>query len=306
MAMQRRTWMVSAVAGALVPWAGGSWAGPKNSMGAGSGAGALAAALQEIEASVGGRLGVALLDMSTGRQAAHRGDERFPMCSTFKMLLAAHVLRRVDQGQERLDRRITYRKTDLVEYSPTTERHADGDGMTVEQLCEAAVTLSDNTAANLLLGTQGGPLELTAWLRSLGDTQTRLDRNEPELNNVPPGDVRDTTTPHAMARTTWAVTQGEALSTAARARLLAWLVGNRTGDKRLRAGMPEGWRIGEKTGTGPRGTSNDVGLFWPPDRGPVVVSCYLTGSPAPAERRDAAIARVGALAAGWAQGSGKL
>ncbi len=298
MAMLRRTWMVAAVCGAAAPWAPEAWAEGKKSMG--SGAGAFARAVQEVEASVRGRLGVALLDVATGRQDAHRGDERFPLCSTFKLVLAAHVLRRVDQGQERLDRRITYRKSDLMEYSPATERHVDGDGMTVEQLCEAAVTLSDNTAANLLLGTQGGPLALTAWLRSLGDSQTRLDRMEPALNDVPPGEVRDTTTPRAMARTAWAVTQGEALSAAARARMLAWLVGNRTGDRRLRAGMPEGWRVGEKTGTGPRGTSNDIGLFWPPDRDAVMVSCYLTGSPAPAEQRDAALARVGALAARWA------
>lgn len=206
MAMLRRTWMVAAVCGAAAPWVPDAWAGGKKSMGSGSDA--LARAVQEIEASVGGRLGVALLDMATGRQGAHRGDERFPLCSTFKLVLAAHVLRRVDQGQERLDRRITYGKSDLMEYSPATERHVGGDGMTVEQLCEAAVTLSDNTAANLLLGTQGGPLGLTAWLRSLGDSQTRLDRMEPALNDVPPGEVRDTTTPRAMARTVWAVTQG--------------------------------------------------------------------------------------------------
>ncbi|MDA8521141.1 class A beta-lactamase [Acidovorax sp. NCPPB 4044] len=257
-------------------------------------------ALQRIEAAVGGRLGVGLLDVEAGRHAAYRGDELFPLCSTFKLLLAAQVLRRVDQGQEQLDRRVTYRKADLVEYSPATAPHADGEGMTVGQLCEAAVTLSDNTAANLLLDSQGGPQGLTAWLRSLGDAHTRLDRKEPELNDVPEGEVRDTTTPRAMARTVWAITHGEALSAAGRGQIIDWLVGNRTGDKRLRAGMPQGWRIGEKTGTGPRGTSNDAGLFWPPGRKPVMVSCYLTGSPAEPARRDEAIAQVGVLAARWA------
>lgn len=298
MAMQRRTLMGLAAAAAAGLGVTSIHAQGKKILA--PDAAGLQEALQRIEASVGGRLGVGLLDVEAGRHAAYRGDELFPLCSTFKLLLAAQVLRRVDQGQERLDRRVTYRKADLVEYSPATAPHADGEGMTIGQLCEAAVTLSDNTAANLLLDSQGGPQGLTAWLRSLGDAHTRLDRKEPELNDVPEGEVRDTTTPRAMARTVWAITHGEALSAAGRGQIIDWLVGNRTGDKRLRAGMPQGWRIGEKTGTGPRGTSNDTGLFWPPGRKPVIVSCYLTGSPAEPARRDEAIAQVGVLAARWA------
>ncbi|CAM3599109.1 class A beta-lactamase [Paracidovorax anthurii] len=295
--VQRRIFLAAAAVGAGAGWWPTGHAEDQKTMGPASES--LEQALGRIESAVGGRLGVAVLDTQTGRQAAHRGDERFPLCSTFKLLLAAQVLHRVDQGQERLDRRVTYRRADLVEYSPATASHADAGGMTVGQLCEAAVTLSDNTAANLLLASQGGPLALTAWLRTLGDGHTRLDRGEPELNDVPPGEVRDTTTPWAMVRTVQAIALGPALTEAGREQVRAWLVGNRTGDKRLRAGMPAGWRIGEKTGTGPRGTSNDAGLFWPPGRGPVMVSCYLTGSPASAERRDAAIAEVGALAARW-------
>lgn len=258
------------------------------------------AALARIEARVGGRVGVAALDTHTGRRIAHRGSERFPMASTFKLLLAAQTLRRVDQGQEQLARRITYAKKDLVAYSPVTEPHADGAGLTVEELCAGTMTWSDNTAANLLLASNGGPAALTAYVRSLGDGTTRLDRIEPALNEALPGDPRDTTTPLAMVHCIEALALGEALSPASREKLQGWLLANKTGDKRLRARLPEGWRAGEKTGTASRGTSNDAGVFWPPDRKPVVVSCYLTGGGAPPEQRDAAMAEIGALVAQWA------
>jgi len=256
--------------------------------------------LKRIEASVGGRVGVAALDTHTGRQIAHRGGERFPMASTFKLLLAAQTLRRVDQGHDKLDRRITYTKKDLVTYSPVTEPHADGAGLTVEELCAGTMTLSDNTAANLLLASNGGPPALTAYVRSLGDSITRLDRIEPELNEAKPGDPRDTTTPVAMVHCIQALALGQALSPASREKLQGWLLANKTGDKRLRARLPEGWKAGEKTGTASRGTSNDAGVFWPPARKPIVVSCYLTGGEAPPEQRDAAMAEIGALVARWA------
>ena len=260
---------------------------------------ALLRALRGIEQGVGGRLGVAALDTGTGRLAAHRGGERFALCSTFKLLLAAQALHRVDRGIEQLEHRIAYGQADLLEYAPVTRPHAGGAGLTVAELCEAAMAWSDNTAANLLLARQGGPQALTDWLRTLGDPTTRLDRNEPALNDVPPDDVRDTTTPEAMARTLQAVALGEALTPASRERLQGWMLGCRTGDQRLRAGMPSGWRIGEKTGTGPRGTSNDIGVLWPPGRAPVALACYLTGSTADGARRDAAIAEVGRRVAQW-------
>ena len=260
---------------------------------------ALLRALRGIEQDVGGRLGVAVLDTGTTRQAAHRGGERFALCSTFKLLLAAQALHRVDQGVEQLAHRVAYGQADLLDYAPVTRVHAGGAGLTVAELCEAAMAWSDNTAANLLLARQGGPQALTDWLRTLGDPATRLDRNEPALNDVPPGDVRDTTMPEAMARTLQAVALGEVLTPASREQLQVWMLGCRTGDQRLRAGMPPGWRIGEKTGTGPRGTSNDVGVLWPPGRAPVVLACYLTGSTADGARRDAALAAVGHSAAQW-------
>jgi beta-lactamase class A len=250
-----------------------------------------------IEAASGGRLGVAVLDTHDGTAFSHRANERFPMCSTFKTLAAAHVLARVDQRLERLDRRVQVRAADLVAHSPSTKLRADGEPMSIGELCEATTTLSDNAAANLLLETLGGPAGLTAFLRGLGDTVTRLDRNEPTLNSARPGDPRDTTSPVAMLETMRKLTLGTTLSTASRAQLVQWLVDNKTGGARLRAGMPAGWRVGDKTGTGANGTTNDVGVIWPPGRAPVLVTAYLTGSSASADVREGALADVGRLVA---------
>lgn len=249
-------------------------------------------AMADIERRVQGRLGVALLDTGNGRQLGWRQDERFPMASTFKLLLAAWMLKRLDQGKDSLDARVRYDASALLSYSPATRPHAGAAGMTIAELCEGAVILSDNTAANLLLARDGGPAGFTAFVRSLGDTITRLDRNEPTLNEGLPGDPRDTTSPRAMLRSMRAVLLGDALSAASRAQLLAWIVATKTGDKRLRAGVP-GWRVGDKTGTGERGMSNDIGILWPPgDRAPVLVTCYTAQSTASADMRDAAIADV--------------
>lgn len=254
---------------------------------------ALASALARIEGEGGGRLGVAILETGTGALIGQRTDERFPLCSTFKLLAAAAILSRVDQGQEDLARRIRFDTSDLVIYSPITKDRAGGEGMTLAELCAAALQYSDNTAGNLLLAALGGPQGVTAYARALGDTVTRLDRTEPTLNEAQPGDPRDTTSPAAMAENMRKLLLGSALSEGARARLAAWLVGNKTGDRRLRAGLPKGWRIGDKTGTGDRGTTNDVAIAWPPDRPALVIAAYLTESSAPAERRDAALAAVG-------------
>lgn len=249
-------------------------------------------AFARIEAEGGGRLGVALLDTGSGARAEHRGTERFPLCSTFKLLAASAVLARVDQGDERLDRRVQFAPDDLVTYSPATQPRAGGAGMTLAELCEAAVVLSDNTAANLLLGAIGGPAGLTAYLRGLGDATTRLDRIEPDLNAATPGDVRDTTSPVAMTDNLQRLVLGEALSARSRDQLTTWLVGNRTGDARLRAGLPQDWRVGDKTGTGDHDTANDVAVLWPRRRAPLVLTVYLTGAPGAIERRNSAIAAV--------------
>lgn len=253
---------------------------------------ALAATFKKLEIESGGRLGVAMLDTATGAQIGHRADERFPMCSTFKALAVGAVLKRVDAGQEDLARRIRFGKSDLLSYAPVTEEHVGGDGMSVSELCEAAITRSDNTAANLLLASLGGPVEVTAFVRTIGDPVTRLDRIEPALNEGKEGDPRDTTTPSAMASDFRSLIAGDALKPRSRDQLIAWLVGNKTGDTRLRAGLPAGWRVGDKTGMGDGGTANDVAVIWPPQRAPIMLAVYLTQARIPSERQNAIIAAV--------------
>jgi beta-lactamase class A len=253
--------------------------------------------LVELERRHGGRLGVAILDEGSGHRIMHRADERFALCSTFKFLAAAHVLARVDRKEERLDRRIVFKADDLVTYSPVTRERVGGSGMTMAEICDAAITLSDNTAGNLLLASFGGPAGLTAWLRTLGDQLTRLDRIETALNEATPGDPRDTTTPAAMLETTRRLVLGEALSAASRDQLAAWLIANKTGDKRLRAGLPKGWRVGDKTGTGEHGAVNDVAVVWPPTRAPIVLSVYYAEAAIPPDARNTVIAEVARIAA---------
>ena len=253
--------------------------------------------LADIEAREGGRLGVFVRDTGAGATIEHRADERFPMCSTFKLLGAAAALRRVDQGAERLDRTIAYGPSDLLDYASIAKAHVAAGGMTLADLCAAAIDWSDNTAANLVLQTIGGPAGFTAFARSLGDEVTRLDRNEPSLNEATPGDPRDTTSPRAMAASMQKVLVGDALSESSRRQLQAWLVGDKVGDKRLRAGLPPSWRIGDKTGSGDRGSTNAVAIIWPPGRAPLIATVYYTESSAPMEARNAIHQEIGALIA---------
>ena len=234
--------------------------------------------LADLERRHGGRLGVAILDTGNQRIIGHRGDERFALCSTFKALAAAFVLARVDRKEEDLARLVVYGKEQLVPYSPTTEKHTGEGGLSIGSLCEAAVTLSDNTAANLLLDSFGGPQGLTQWLRSIGDQVTRLDRREPELNENRAGDPQDTTTPIAMLQTLHTLMLGDVLSGASRDQLTAWLVSNTTGDKKVRAGVPRDWRVGDKTGSGANNASNDVAVLWPTHRAPLIVTVDATGA----------------------------
>lgn len=249
--------------------------------------------MAEIERTAQGRLGVAMLDTGSGQALGWRQDERFAMTSTFKLVLAGWMLALVDQGKERLDARVKYAVADLVAYSPVSGAHAGKGGLTVAELCSAAVSLSDNSAANVLLARHGGPAGFTAFARSLGDGSTRLDRNEPTLNEAAVGDPRDTSTPLAMVQTMQKLVLGDALTPPSRAWLQRWLVETSTGDKRLRAGVP-GWKVGDKTGTASEsGTANDIGVLWPSDGGaPILVTCYLTRSAATPVQRDAAIAHV--------------
>jgi beta-lactamase class A len=253
--------------------------------------------LAALQRRHGGRLGVAMLDTGSGHRFAQHGNERFLMCSTFKMVAVAAVLAKVDVGQEKLDRRIVFGPDVLLDYAPTTRQHVGAPGMTVAALCEAAITLSDNTAANLLLTSLGGPAAVTRFLRGLGDPVTRLDRTEPELNQGSPGDTRDTTTPNAMLDTWQTLLLGHALSDASRAQLIMWLRGCATGIDKLRAGVPADWQAGDKTGSGAHGESNDVAIFWPPRRKPILVTAYYAGSSASGKQRSAVLAEVGRIAA---------
>jgi len=263
----------------------------------GSGLAAALDPLGEIERKVGGRLGVFALDVASGRALARRASERFPMCSTFKAMAVAALLRRVDAGEEKLDRFVRYGEADLLSYAPVSKAHLAQGGMTLADICAAAIEYSDNTAANAILAAIGGPAGWTRFVRSLGDARSRLDRNEPTLNTAIPGDPRDTAVPVAMAGDLRRVLIGDALSPASRERLTGWMVDCKTGMARLRAGLPRGWRIADKTGSGENATSNDIAVAWSP-RGPIVIICYLTGATGTTgDARDAAIADVGRVVA---------
>lgn len=259
---------------------------------------ALAAAspFATLEADVKGRLGVAVLTGAGDLVLTHRADERFAMCSTFKALLAARVLAKVDRGEEHLDREIAFSKADMLSHAPVTEAALDKGRLSVGELCAAIVTVSDNPAANLLLATVGGPAGLTAWLRGIGDQVTRLDRTELALNTAIEGDPRDTTSPAQMTRTLRLLTTGQALTPASRSRLVGWMVASPTGTTRLRKHAPAGWRIGDKTGTGANGSTNDIAVILRDAGGPIFVASYLTETDAPLAEREAVHAEVGKIA----------
>ncbi|WP_313522669.1 BKC/GPC family carbapenem-hydrolyzing class A beta-lactamase [Shinella sp.] len=256
--------------------------------------------LAELEARHKGRIGVAIHNLATNARLGHRADERFLMCSTFKALLAGHILARVDRKEEALDRRIVVKKSDLIDWAPVVEKRVGGKGITIAELCEATITLSDNAAANLLLGASGGPKAVTAFLRGHGDEITRLDRTEPTLNyHETPDDARDTTTPVAMTETLRKLIFTDVLSPRSKAQLAAWLVMNKTGDTRLRAGFPADWMTGDKTGTNgdKAGNANDVAVAWSPNRGAIVVSAFVEMPDISGDERNTIIAEIGRIAA---------
>ncbi|WP_282276620.1 class A beta-lactamase [Stenotrophomonas sp. PS02297] len=255
-----------------------------------------AAGFAALEAESGGRLGVCLWHPASGARFGHRMDERFPMCSTFKFLLAAAVLHRAGRGRLSLDQRVPVRKVDILGNSPVTARHA-GKDLSVRDLCRATLTTSDNAAANLLLPLVDGPAGLTAFLRAQDDAVTVATRYEPEANRFAPGDPRDTTSPAAMAGNLQRFVLGDALDEASRRQLADWLIDNETGAARLRAGLPGGWRVGDKTGGNGRDTTNDIALLWPERGGsPWVLASYLQGSVLDDDGRNAILRRVGEVA----------
>jgi beta-lactamase class A len=283
----RRNFLMTAVAGSLaivVPSVSFARAKGKPS------------SIADIEAKIGGRVGVFAIDTGSGKILSHRPDERFAMCSTFKWVLMAAVLEQVEHNVLSLDERIVYQQADLLEYAPVTREHL-AEGMTVSELARAAIAVSDNTAANLLLAKLGGPLAVTEFARSCGDAVTRLDRNEPTLNHNDAKEARDTTSPRAMATLMRTVLCGNRLSMESRGLLLQWLRDCETGNDRLRAGLPKDWVIGDKTGTSGTGASSDVAIATPPSRAPILVTAYLSASKVAAPVLNAAHVDIGKLVA---------
>lgn len=253
------------------------------------------------------RLGVCLLDTASGEFTGHRVEERFAMCSTFKLPLIAACLRESDRGRIDLAEIIRYTKSDLLPWAPVTGKNVDKGGLSIAELAQAAQERSDGVAANLLVKRFGGPSAVTAKFREMGDTVSRLDRYEPDLGLVLSADLRDTTSPLAMAQLVRRVVTGKLLRPETRQRLLEWMVNTNTGTRRLRAGLPADWRSGNKTGTGrTEGTTNkcnDVAITFPPGRSPVIIAAYYDSgeyTPQVEERHESVLAKVGKIAADWA------
>ncbi|RYX98597.1 MAG: class A beta-lactamase [Bradyrhizobiaceae bacterium] len=246
-------------------------------------------ALLAYERDSGGRIGLYARNITSGAEIAWRADERFVMCSTFKASLAACMLARVDRGEDRLDAMVAYTEKDLLDYAPVAKEHLAKNNLSkgalsVGEMARAIVELSDNTCANLLLARAGGPAALTRFWRDHGDSISRLDHDEPELNRTPPGGLDDTTTPRAMATSLQRLALGDALQPRSRAQLIEWMVNCKTGANRLRAGLPTTWTIGDKTGNNGSDAAGDIAVVWPSADRPVVIAAYTRGGrPTPAQ-----------------------
>ena len=286
--IDRRTFMV----GSAVLAAGCAAAAPESR--------AVRTSLELLRAELGqrARLGVAALDTGSGRSLGFDADSRYAMCSTFKLPLAAAILEEVEAGRLRLAEEISFDEDDLLDHAPVVRAHRRRGRLSVERLCAAIVEVSDNSAANLLLRKIGGPAGLTRFMRRAGDRVTRLDRYEEELNSNLPDDPRDTTTPAAMVGLMRTLLLGDLLAPGSRTRLTGWMEGATTGLRRLRYGLPPGWRAGDKTGNGANGAANDVAIAWPPGRPPILIASYMSGVEVDDAGRHAAHASVGRLVAG--------
>jgi beta-lactamase class A len=281
--MNRRTLLGLAVVAAVAGRAGAAARG--------------ASGLKSIQKKSGGRLGVHILDTQSGKRIVFNDEARFAMASTVKLPLAAALLWQVDHGAFPLGHTLPIGKKDVLPNSPMLEPFiAQGGGeMTVRELCIAAVTYSDNAAANVLLQGIGGPAALTTFVRSIGDEVTRFDRIEPDLNSNQPGDERDTTTPRAMVETLLKIFTQDVLSLGSRALLIDWMIASRTGLDRVRKGLPKNWHSGDKTGTGENGAVNDLVITWPPERRPIIAAVYMSESTKSSQELLAAHADIGAL-----------
>ncbi|WP_088561838.1 class A beta-lactamase [Arboricoccus pini] len=257
-------------------------------------------AIAAIEQRHGGRLGVFAVDTGSNRALAHRSDERFLMCSTFKGLLGALILARVDQGKESLQRRVTYSEQDLIFTSPITKTNVAKGQMSVEDLLEAMLVYSDNTAAILLMRSAGGPAALTQFLRGIGDTVTRSDRYEPKSNQY--DGALDTTSPRAIIGSAYQILIGNVLTPASRARLESGMIACKPGVRRIRASLPASWSIGDRPGENVTEESNDYAIVRPPGRAPLLIATYYDDPHRSTADREAVIRDVGSAFVAWANG----
>jgi len=251
----------------------------------------------QIEERLDARIGVTVYVPDSGQRWQYHADDVFPMSSTFKVLACAALLNRVDVNAESLDRIVTIREEELVSYSPVTATRVGEPGMTLAELCQATLSVSDNTAGNMVLKAIGGPDGLTNFMRSIGDEVTRLDRWETELNEALPGDARDTTSPNAMAAALEKLVLGDVLSLSSRRQLQSWMLGDTVGDALLRAGIPATWEIADKTGAGGHGSRSIAAIMWPPNGKPVIATVYITETAATMDESNSAIAKIGAAIA---------
>jgi beta-lactamase class A len=257
------------------------------------------APIHAYERRTKGRVGLYAENLRTGKKVAWRADERFVMCSTFKASLAACVLSKVDMGQEHLDRMVPYGEKDLLEYAPVAKAKDNlaRGALSVEALCKGAVEVSDNTCANLLLASVGGPAAMTNFWRTIGDGASRLDADEPELNRSLPGDPHNTTSPAAMAGNLKRLVVGQMLAPPSRERLTNWMLGCQTGANRLRAGLPKAWQVADKTGDNGKDAAGDIAVAWIKPGQPVLICAYTQGGSPKAEDHDALFAAIGKLVA---------
>nr|WP_245846684.1 class A beta-lactamase [Halomonas humidisoli] len=257
--------------------------------------------VDRIERQLDARVGFAAYDLETEQRWEYNADQLFAMSSTFKTLACASLLQRVDEGSEQLERRVKVSASDIVTYSPVTEAYADNREISLFELCEATMATSDNTAANLILQAIGGPQAVTEFVRELGDSVTRLDRWETELNEAVPSDERDTTTPNAMVSNLEKLVVGNALSPQSKNQLREWLVNNEVADGLFRSQMPDEWVIGDRTGAGGFGSRSITAVIWPPERKPIIVAFYITETTASFEDRNTAIAELGDVIRGMVE-----
>jgi beta-lactamase class A len=297
--LTRRSFAFAAAAGALygVRQARAQSSGATKASESGSELAQAQAAIAALETHNGGRLGVVAVDTGSGSRISYRADERFAMCSTHKFLTAAAILAMTDRGEMRLDRRVPYSRSDLLSYAPITRKHVGAGFMTVAALCAAAIEWSDNTADNLLLKLIGGPPGWTRFVRSIGDKTSRLDRFEPELSSAINGDPRDTTTPDAMISDMNVVLLGNVLRRESRKRLEGWMLDSKIDATLLHAGLPQGWRVGDKSGSGDNATRNDIGIILRPKRAAILAAVYYTHSTEPLASREKLIADTGRIIA---------